>query len=368
MHRYTPPGGRDPHQLALARGAAVARLGRQLSAAGVLQPELVIAHSAWGEALQLREVWPQARLVVYPELWGTPACLGHGFEADLGAISAAQWAGMQRQNLITAISLGQADAAVAPCHFQRDSFPPGLRQAIRVIPDGLDGERLRPDPSQSLLLPSGLRLRAGDPVITFASRQLEPLRGLDRFLAALPAVLAAEPTVQVLIAGDCGPGYGPQASSPGSFLAEALRRLPASVDRRRLHLLGRLSYGRFVAMLQISAAHVYLTYPYTLSWSLLEALACGAPVVSNRPDPLERGPVDEVIRDGRQGLLVPFHDADALAAALLRLIREPQLGRQLGRAGRRQVLEQFGLAAAAAGYGALFAELGLPSPGGTRLA
>ena len=317
-----------------------------------LQPDLVIAHSGWGEAIPIKDIWPRTPLLVYPELWGSPMALGDGFDPLQPALSAAQHREITLQNRRSAYALQQADAAVAPTAHQRDSFPSPWRERIQVIHEGVNCDQLHPDPSASVLLPQGLLLDRWDRVITYVSRQFEPLRGLRTFLAALPPLLDRDPRLQVVMVGGTGPGYGLHASHPDGHLARELARLPADLDHSRLHRLGPLPYSQLRSLLQISTAHVYLTYPYTLSWSVLEAMACGAPVVGNHS-----GPLDEVITDGQNGLLVDFNSTDQLVEALTRLLADPPLGQRLGLAGRRTVQERFSLTQALERYEALFREL-----------
>jgi glycosyltransferase involved in cell wall biosynthesis len=181
-----------------------------------------------------------------------------------------------------------------------------------------------------------VRLLAGQPLISFASRRLEPLRGFATLLRALPAVLAQHPAVQVVIVGDEAAGYGRPAPAGSSWKRELLAELGERLDRRRVHFTGLLPYNQLLQLFQLSWAHVYLTEPYVLSWSLLEAMACGALVVGSRT-----APVQEVIEHGHQGLLVELHDPEALAATLVDVLeRQPALG-GLRLAARRRVAERF---------------------------
>lgn len=317
-----------------------------------LQPQLVIAHSGWGEAAPAKEIWPQVPLVVYPELWGSVEALGAHFDPLHPPIGPAERQAIQRHNQRTTRALRCADAVVAPTAFQRDSFPSPWREQITLIHEGVACDRLRPDPRASLLLPSGQLLDRGERVISYVSRHFEPLRGLHRFIAALPPLLEADPALQVVMVGGDGPSYGPAASHPGGHFAQALEQLPPSFDHSRLHCLGQLPYRQLCALLQLTSAHVYLTYPYTLSWSLLEAMACGAAVVANRG-----GPVDDVIEPGRNGLLVDFNSAPQLTAALQALLSDPVQRLRLGQAARHTVEQHYSLELAVDRYEQLFGQL-----------
>lgn len=317
-----------------------------------LRPDVVIVHSGWGEAIPIKDIWPHASLVVYPELWGSAQALGDGFDPLQAPLGSDALREIRLQNTRSAYALQRSDAAVAPTAFQRNSFPSPWRERIQVIHEGVDCDQLYPDPAAMVLLPNGLLLDRCDRVITYVSRQFEPLRGLHTFLAALPPLLEQDPRLQVVMAGGAGPGYGPSAPHPDGHLAQQLARLPDHFDHSRLHRVGPLPYAQFRSLLQISSAHVYLTYPYTLSWSVLEAMACGAPVVGNHT-----GPLDDVITDGENGLLVDFTSPAQLTDALQGLLSDPPLGQRLSQAGRQTVLENYSLALSLKRYEQLFSQL-----------
>ena len=342
------------HATPAERAQAVEHLCQEGIDAGQITPDLVIAHSAWGESLPLRSLFPSIPLVIYPELWGSPLALGAGFDNDRPPFTGEEMAGIEAQNQVTATALAQADAVVVPTQFQRASFPTQLQSVLQVIHEGIATDQLKPDRRQSLLLPNGLLLGHGDPVVSFASRNFEPLRGLHRLFQAIPALLAQDPAAQVVLVGGTQSGYGPISSQPGGHLGQALAQLPTSVDLSRVHVAGQLPYDQLIRLFQISRAHIYLTYPYTLSWSVLEAMACGAPIIGNLG-----GPIQDVIKPRGNGLLVPFNDPKALAEAIVELLQRPFWGQQLGLAGRQTVLENYSLSQSLASYDTLFQTLGL---------
>jgi glycosyltransferase involved in cell wall biosynthesis len=331
---------------------------RRLRDSQHLLPEVVVAHSAWGEAMPIKRIWPEASLVVYPELWGSERSLGVGYDPLQPNLSPAERITIRRQNRLTARALQQADAVVTPTTFQRNTFPSRWREPIEVIHEGVDCNRLQPNANASLLLPNGQQLSRCDRVISYVSRHLEPLRGLRTFLAALPPLLAADPQLQVVMVGGHGHGYGPAAAHPEGHLAEQLQTLPPDVDLSRVHQVGPLPYPELCALLQLTSAHVYLTYPYALSWSLIEAMACAAPVVGNHS-----GPLDDVLLDGHNGLLINFNDPGQLSAALARLLADPALQQRLGAAARQTVQQDYGLELALERYEQLFNQLRPPATG-----
>lgn len=358
---YSWDAGEPPRRLVdpdlernLQRAARVHGLAVQLRQQG-FQPDAVVFHSGWGEGLYLRDVWPKAVLIAYPELYARPALLGYGFDPDLGELGEGLRQSMQRQNFMALAAIADADAAVAPTLFQRDTFPAHLRGRFHVIHEGVDLEQVKPHPNRHVQLTEQLMLRHGDPVITFVNRTLEPLRGFRALMRALPQIQENHPTAQTVIVGDAvGNGYSPPSSHPQGYQGELLALMGHRLDRSRVHFLGRVGYGHLLALLQISAAHVYLTYPYALGWSLLEAMACGAPVVGSA-----NAPVSEVIRNGENGRLVPFNDSNQLAAVVLELLADANQRARLGVAARRSVEQRYPLHKATDAYEQLILSLKL---------
>jgi glycosyltransferase involved in cell wall biosynthesis len=332
----------DPNlEVNLRRGAKVAAMATLLRQQG-LQPDVVIAHSGWGEALYLRDIWPRARLWAYPELYSQPLLLGYGFDPDRGIPTDRALQSMRRQNFVALAALADSDLTLSPTQFQRDTFPAHLRHHIRVLPEGVDLQSLGQLPPKPIVLPSGLVLKPGDPVVTYASRSLEPHRGFPMFMRALPELFRRHASVQVLVVGGFGSSYSEPSPHPKGYRGQLLQELQGQLDLSRLHFLGSVPHRELLSLLRISSAHVYLTYPYTLSWSLMEAMGCAAPLVASSP-----GPATEVVIDGETGLLVPFGQPGNLSAALLHLLANVPLARRLGEAAQRLALERFDVGRAA---------------------
>ncbi|MCX5968318.1 MAG: glycosyltransferase [Cyanobacteria bacterium] len=320
------PGIEARCQAQLAQGRRVAEQLQGLAAGG-WRPDVVAGHPFWGDLLFLDDVYAEVPLLALMELdlARLPAPRGQAPGAEPGLM---QWTTLQAAHRMA--------AGISATTFQRGSFPPWLQPRIAVIHEGVDLQLCIPHSAGPLELPNGVRLLAGQPLISFASRNLEPLRGFATLLWALPAVLAQHPGVQVVIVGDEADGYGRPAPTGSTWKRELLAQLGERLDRRRVHFTGLLPYKHLLQLFQMSWAHVYLTEPYVLSWSLLEAMACGALVVGSRT-----APVQEVIEHGRQGLLVDLHNPEELAATLVEVLeRQPALG-ALRLAARRRVAERF---------------------------
>jgi glycosyltransferase involved in cell wall biosynthesis len=340
------PGGlADPVvETALRRAEKVASFCQMLHEQGYV-PDVILVHSGWGEALYLREIWPHSALVIYPELYASPLLNGFGFDSDLGSPPFALRARWRRRNLMNLAAIADADAAVLPTSFQLNTFPPHLRSRFHVIHEGVDLQQVVPNPQRRLQIRPGLILAKGDPVITFVSRALEPLRGFRTFMRALPILMRRFPSLQVVLVGDTSPGYGQPSSHPDGYRGEMLALLGPQLDLDRLHFLGHVAHHQLLGLFQLTSAHVHLSYPYALSWSLLEAMACAAVVVGSA-----NPPISEVIQHGHNGLLVPFNDPEALAEWLIAILQQPSHFAPLGTAARATVEKRFALEAAASAY------------------
>ena len=348
--RYLIQG--EPSQL--QRGLAVAAICRDL----IQQdegPNLVLCHSAWGEALLLADACGQVPWICYPELWGTPRALGFGFDHGLDGLAPAPHT-FSSENLVSELAILQSNAGVVPSRSQLLSFPPRLRNQLTLLPEGVDLTQVQPNPNAELVLPDlDLQLKAGQPVVTFISRDLEPLRGLRELLRAWPEVCQAVPEARLVLVGGDGIGYGLEPPIGDNHLEDGLAVLPDHVNRSRIHWLGHLGHGDMIKLLQCSACHLGLSYPYTLSWSVLEAMACGAPLISNHDSPIavECGGVSPpCIR------LVPFNDARALSSTVTELLSNPTERGRLGTAARCWMERSCSLSQALEGYEALFIRLG----------
>jgi hypothetical protein len=159
---------------------------------------VIFGHSGWGETLFLKEIWPKAKLLIYPEFYynGTGSDTGFDPEFNPPSIDGAIMARARSAHLGQAML--HADAALLPTHWQASSFPPVLQGMIHVAHEGIDTARIRPDPAASVTLQAaGHVLRPGDEVLTFVNRNLEPYRGFRIFMRALPAVLQAPLSAQL---------------------------------------------------------------------------------------------------------------------------------------------------------------------------
>ncbi|MDB6181604.1 glycosyltransferase [Paracoccus fistulariae] len=327
-----------PYSNFMERAYLAARGARALRDRHDFVPDVILGHTGWGETLLLKEIWPDARLLVYAELMYRTRGHDVGFDPETGsATDEGRFMTVARSaHLIQGIV--QADAAISPTRYQADSFPPELRQKITVIHDGIDTGTVCPNPQASLTLPGGHVLKPGDEVLSYVSRSLEPYRGFHIFMRALPQVLAQRPDAQVVLIGGDGVSYGGAPRDAETWKQKMLQEVGDRIDPDRVHFLGRVGYRDYLSLMQLTRVHCYLTYPFVLSWSLTEAMATGSYIVAS-----DTAPVKELIRDGENGRLVPFFDVSALSAALVRgLAGDPDAPR-LKQAARQTILDGYDL-------------------------
>ena len=323
------------------RAEACYRAAMQLRDQGY-SPGIIVAHHGWGEPMFLRDVWPQARIGLYCELYHLSDRDHMGFDPEfMPQEDAAARLRIRLKNLNNLMHLPLCDMGISPTAFQADTFPPGWRERISVIHDGIDTDHVRPDTQVRFGLPDGPVLTREDEVITFVNRNLEPYRGYHVFMRALPDLLRARPGARVLIVGGDEVSYGsrpPDGQTWKQIFIDQVRGQIADADWARVHFLGRIPYEQFVPLLQVSRVHVYLTYPFVLSWSLFEAMSAGAAIVAS-----DTAPVREAITDGETGLLVDFFDRTALVAQVCRLMEDEGLRDRLGQAARALVQARYDL-------------------------
>lgn len=296
-----------PLEAAVRRGQAVVRACLELKKQGFV-PDIVYAHPGWGEALFLRDLYPDARITLYCEFFYRARGADVGFDPEFPS-SLDDIFRVRVKNAASLLSLEAADAGLAPTVWQRKCFPREYRSRIEVIHEGVDTDVLRPDPGADLILAEGKpRLTARDEVVTYVARNLEPYRGFHIFMRAIPEIQKRRPRAHVVIIGDTGVSYGQALPDRRTYKQQMLDEVGAKLDMSRVHFLGPVSYETLLCAYRVSSAHVYLTYPFVLSWSMLEAMSAGCAVVASRTPP-----VTEVIEDRRNGFLVDFFSPSEIA-------------------------------------------------------
>ena len=321
------------------RGMVVADALQRIEAEGFV-PDVVIGHGGWGETLFVKDVWPSSKLLLHAELCYTAEGGDVGFDPEFSTrVDRRIRSKVRLQNTAMLQALLDADQGIAPTQWQAATFPPILRSRIHVLHEGIATELIRPDPTASVTLQrEKITLRPGDEIVTFVARNLEPHRGYHVFMRALPNILRRRPKARAVIVGGDEVSYGRLPAAGRSWKQVLLEETGRDLDLSRVHHVGRVPYPAFIRLMQVSAAHVYLTYPFVLSWSVLEAMSAGSLVVGSRTPPVE-----EVIQDGKNGLLRDFFDVAGIAEVVIDALAKPAMYLQMRDAAREQVVKRFDL-------------------------
>ena len=322
----------------LIRAEACASAALQLKNQG-FSAQIIYAHTGWGESLFLKDIWPKAKLLGYFELFYQAEGADCGFDPEFSEDPYTKSLRIRAKNANNLLSLEGADHGVSPTNWQYSTFPKLYQSKLSIINDGINTEYIRPDPSAQIhLMRDNLTLNPDDEIITFANRNLEPLRGYHRFIRALPEILSRRPNAHVLIIGGDEVSYGIPPKSGQSYRELFFNEIKNRVDISRIHFLGKISYSSFVNVLQISTVHVYLTYPFVLSWSMMEAMSAAALVIGSSTEP-----VKEVIQHGENGFLVDFFSTSELVEAVCEGLAHRKLMVKIRQQARQTIYKSYDL-------------------------
>jgi len=344
---YDSPQGASPqthHYLRgleanIRRGQQVARVLMSLKSKGFV-PDIVCAHHGWGETLFIRDVFPDSKLVSYFEFFYRVQGADVGFDPEYPS-TLDDALRLRTRNAAILMTLEACDWGMSPTQWQRSRFPEMYRNKISAIHDGVNTKILAPDPNAIFTWKDVdgrmVKVTREDEVITFVNRNLEPYRGFHVFMRALPEILKRRPKARILMVGGDEVSYG-RAPDKGTYREALMAEVGDRLDMERVHFLGKIPYAEFIKMLQVSTCHVYLTYPFVLSWSFLEAMACECRIVAS-----DTPPVVEGMTDGENGLLVDFFDQEALAARIDESLSDPERSAEMARRARQTVIERYDL-------------------------
>lgn len=267
------------------------------------KPDIIYGFGFWGLNIFVRDIFPDVPLVSYCEWFFNTEGADIGFDGQ--TFSDTVKSELRCKNSHILVDLYSSDACISPTQWQKQQFPKEFHNKFTVIHDGIDTETCKPDSSAKFLIKDeNLELTLNDEVITYGTRGMEPYRGFPQFMEAAEMLLKKRPNAHIVIAGADKNYYGP-ALSKGTYKKYMLDRL--DLDLSRVHFVGGLSFYDFISLLQISSAHVYATFPYILSWSILNAMSVGCCVVAS-----DTAPVQEVMTDNYNGLLYDFYNIDQL--------------------------------------------------------
>jgi glycosyltransferase involved in cell wall biosynthesis len=324
--------------IAVRTGMAVADVCRGLRERGVV-PDLLVGHCGWGETLFVKDVFPDVPLLSNFEFFYHPKGADVGFDPEFAPPSAEDGSRLQVRNALNRLSFAASNWGHTATAWQRSLFPTAMQAEISLVHEGVDTDRVQPDPDAWLKLArDDIVLTRNDEVISYVARNLEPYRGFHVFMRALPEILRRRPQAHVVIVGGDGISYGEPPPRGGSYRQMLLTELGDRLDMNRVHFLGQLPYDVYVNLLQVSSVHVYLSYPFVLSWSFLEAMAAGCLVLASAT-----APVLEVLRDRENGLAVDFFSSAGICERVDEVLEHPDRMQALRDAARATALRDFDL-------------------------
>lgn len=308
-------------------------------------PDVCICHLGWGDSLFVREVFPETPVLGYCEFYYHSRSADTDFDPEYPASDFVRLR-CNTLNAVNLLGLAGCTVGVSPTRWQRQLFPAEFRSKIQVVHEGVDADYFRPDSSASFTLPGGGILSRNDEVVTYAARNLEPYRGFHIFMRAAEIICRRRPRCHIVVAGGDEVSYGARPTNGLTFREQLCREI--TFDGSRLHFVGKLSLAAYRRLLQISSAHVYLTVPFVLSWSVIEAMSCQCTLVAS-----DTPPVREVLHHERNAILADFFSPVQIAEAVDRVLDDRPLAARLSACARADALEHFRVEDAVSRYEAV---------------
>lgn len=324
-------------EAAVLNAQEVARIAMSLRDAGFV-PDVMLGHNGWGEIWYLKDVFPETPLIGYFEFFYRLHGADVGFDPT-DPITPDTAPRLRTKNLGNLLALDTVDQGLSPTQWQKNGYPRRYHSMLHVIHEGIETAVAAPDSSARLPIPAAqLELTAGDEVVTYVARNLELYRGFPSFMRSLPRILSQRPNAHIVIVGGDDVSYGARLPNQETYRQRLLDELKGELDLSRVHFLGKVPYPTYLKVLQISRVHVYLTYPFVLSWSMLEAMSAGCLVVGSRT-----APVEEVIHHGANGLLVDMFSPDEIADRVIEALEDGRAHNSLRQNARQTIIDQYDL-------------------------
>ena len=314
-----------PTEEAVLDGQAVVRAMLSLRDQHHFVPDVIIGHTGWGSTLYCKDIYPDVPLLGYFEWYynikGSDVLYFPGEQTDIDA-----YFRVRTRNAHHLVNLAACDVRFTPTAWQKAQFPAE--------------DFCRPKAGAKLILPKkgdreALDLSGAKEIVTYVSRGFEPYRGYPQFIEAVSMLTKRRPNLHVVLVGMDRTCYG---TLPPDGKKSWVKYMDERVkyDKKRVHFVGHLSREEYQTVLQASTVHVYLTRPFILSWSMMEAMSFGCALVASKTPPVE-----EMIEDGKNGLLANFRSPQHIAQRVEELLDDEELRNRLGRAARETILDHY---------------------------
>ena len=325
-------------QTKFLRAEAVAKKLLKIKKQGFI-PDLIIGHSGWGELIAVKDIFPNTPVLNHFEFIYQISGADTNFDKEFSQKDWFEDVKIRIKRYSHLMTLHDMDHAITPTKWQASTAPEIYSKKISIIHEGIDTNKIRPNKDAFLYLKKAdLRFTSKDQIITYVARNLEPYRGFHVFMRMLPILQQLNPNCHVIIVGGDSVSYGNPPSNCSTWRTKLLEELQGKLDLSKIHFVGYVPHKTLHNLFQVSSCHVYLTYPFILSWSLLEAMSCEAIVVASDTDPLK-----EVIVDNKNGFLVDFFDYSALAKKISKILDSKDEYEFIKKNARRTIIENYDL-------------------------
>ncbi len=329
----------------MIRAKAVADLCLEMKKEGII-PDVILSHPGWGESFLLKEVWPDAKFLNYFEFYYNTKDSDIDFDLketqrpnyDFDLITK-----LRARNAPFLSAFLQSDSMITPTEFQKSTAPEIFKDRISVVHEGIDTKQIKPNPDANLRFKNETNgkvenITKKDKVITFVNRNLEPYRGYHIFMRSLPEIIKKNPDAYILIVGGDQVSYGAtpkEGSYKDIYYNEIKDKIPKD---NKIRFCGVVPYNIYLNLIGISSVHVYLTYPFVLSWSMLEAMSMETLIIGSKTKPVE-----EIIKDKKNGLLVDFFDHKGLASKVNEVLSNPDQYSSIKKEARKTIIDNYDL-------------------------
>ena len=301
-----------------------------------VKPDLVVAHTGFGSSLFLPFLY-DAPVINFLEFFYSPAGQDLGFRPEV-PVGETELLRSKTNNAMILLDVVNCDRGWSPTHYQRAFFPAELHGKIDVIFDGIDTEVYHRKEGAGQTVRRAYQIDPSHKIVTYVARGFEMMRGFDVFMKAAKRICDARPDVTFVVVGTDKVHYGGDLKyiKEDSFRHQVLK--DGNYDLSRFRFTGYVQQEVLADILSAGDVHIYLTEPFIASWSMVDAMACGAVLVAS-----DQTCVREYVVPGENGLLVDFFDDAALAGQTLAVLADVPAHRRLAEAAVRTVTEKFSL-------------------------
>ncbi|MEM7617426.1 MAG: glycosyltransferase [Pseudomonadota bacterium] len=299
------------------------------------KPDVIYAHPGWGDALFVKDIFPDAPLLNYSEFYYQPFGADMHFDPE-DKVEPDNLARLRLKNVNHLLNLTACDWAISPTIWQKKQTPIEFHNKISVLHEGIDTDHITVKDIDKVVINKNLTFHKGQQIITYIARNFEPYRGFPTAMRAFHILQKALPDAHIILIGSDGVSYGKSAKNFKTYKEQMLDEL--NFDMSRLHFVGKLPYQKMLDLLQISNAHIYLTYPFVLSWSMLESMASGCAMICSKT-----APVEEVIIDGYNGHFVDFFSPEDVAEKVIKVVNDRDGNKYIRENARKTILDRFAL-------------------------